>query len=162
VVTNRKLRQFIDTHTSIHDLAHAKVPTYLVAADLLSGRDVLISTGDLATGVLAFPPRPACCRPRNMLVRSSSTGRSPLTPASHSPSPGRLDCLHASYRRRLRPAPSAGPRSGGQGHRRPMGAAGGGAAVVVRGRESRPHGEGRQRHRNCRGWAGWARPGGRR
>lgn len=53
VTTNRKLRQFIDTHASIYDLAQANVPTYLVAADLLSGRDVLISTGDLATGVLA-------------------------------------------------------------------------------------------------------------
>lgn len=53
VVSNRKLRQFIDTHASIQDLAQAQVPTHLVAADLLSGRDVLISTGDLATGVLA-------------------------------------------------------------------------------------------------------------
>jgi NTE family protein len=53
VVTNRRLRQFIDSHASIHDLAQARVPTHLVAADLLSGRDVLISTGDLATGVLA-------------------------------------------------------------------------------------------------------------
>lgn len=38
--------------------------------------------------------------------------------------------------------------TGGQGHRRPMGAAGGGAAVVVRGRESRPHGQGRQQAGN--------------
>ena len=53
VATNRKLRQFIDTHSSIHDLAQAQVPVHFVAADLLSGRDVLISTGDLATGVLA-------------------------------------------------------------------------------------------------------------
>lgn len=53
VVTNRKLRQFIDTHAGIHDLALAQVPTYLVAADLLSGGDVLISSGDLAIGVLA-------------------------------------------------------------------------------------------------------------
>jgi len=53
VVSNRKLRQFIHAHASIHDLAKAQVPTYLVAADLLSGRDVLISTGDLSTGVLA-------------------------------------------------------------------------------------------------------------
>lgn len=63
VVTNRKLRQFIDTHTSIHDLALAKVPTYLVAADLLSGRDVLISTGDLATGVLASSAIPGVLPP---------------------------------------------------------------------------------------------------
>ena len=52
VVSNRKLREFIDTHSRINDLAQAQVPTHLVAADLLSGRDVLISTGDLATGVL--------------------------------------------------------------------------------------------------------------
>lgn len=42
------------------------------------------------------------------------------------------------------PYPVRIPRSGGQGHRRPMCAAGGGAAVVVRGRESRLHGEGWQ------------------
>lgn len=53
VVTNRKLRQFIDTHASISDLSQAQVPTHLVATDLLSGCDMLISTGDLATGVLA-------------------------------------------------------------------------------------------------------------
>ena len=63
VVSNRRLRQLIDTHAGIDDLARATVPTFLVAADLLSGRDVLISTGDVATGVLSscaipgvFPP----------------------------------------------------------------------------------------------------------
>ena len=62
------------------------------------------------------------------------------------------------------PYPGCCQRPGGQGHRRPMGMAGGGAAVVVRGRESRPHGEGRQRDRNCRTRcsAGCAMPGGRR
>lgn len=69
------------------------------------------------------------------------------------------------------PYPGRCQRPGGQGHRRLMDAAGGGAAVVVRGRESRPHdhprswaghGEGRQRERNCRRWAGCAMPGGRR
>jgi NTE family protein len=63
VVTNRRLRQFIDTHAGINDLSHAKVPTYLVAADLLSGRDVLISTGDLATGVLASSAIPGVLPP---------------------------------------------------------------------------------------------------
>ena len=53
VATNRKLRQLIDSHAGIDDLAQAQVPTYFIAADLLSGRDVLISSGDLATGVLA-------------------------------------------------------------------------------------------------------------
>lgn len=63
VTTNRKLRQFIDTHAKIHDLAQAQVPTYLVAADLLSGRDVPISTGDLATGVLASSAIPGVLPP---------------------------------------------------------------------------------------------------
>lgn len=63
VATNRKLRQFIDTHSSITELAQAKVPTYLVAADLLSGRDVLISTGDLTTGVLASSAVPGVLPP---------------------------------------------------------------------------------------------------
>jgi NTE family protein len=53
VVANRKLRQFISNHAGLEDLAHAQVPTYFVAADLLSGRDVLISTGDVTNGVLA-------------------------------------------------------------------------------------------------------------
>jgi NTE family protein len=63
VTANRKLRQFINTHSSISDLAQAKVPTYLVAADLLSGRGVLISTGDLATGVLASSAIPGVLPP---------------------------------------------------------------------------------------------------
>jgi hypothetical protein len=75
----------------------------------------------------------------------------------HTVNMGTLSCL---------PYPIRSPRTGGQGHRRPIGTAGGGAAVVVRGRESRPHGEGRQRDRNCphrcRCRAGCAMPGGRR
>lgn len=63
VTTNRKLRQFIDTHSSISELAQATVPTYLVAADLLSGNDVLISTGDLTTGVLASSAIPGVLPP---------------------------------------------------------------------------------------------------
>ena len=56
------------------------------------------------------------------------------------------------------PYPVCCQQPGGQGHRRLMGPVGGGAAVVVRGRESRPHGKGRQRVRN----EGAAMPGGRR
>ena len=63
MATNRKLRHFIEGHSNIHDLAQAKVPTYLVAADLLSGLDVLISTGDLATGVLASSAIPGVLPP---------------------------------------------------------------------------------------------------
>jgi NTE family protein len=63
VAPNRKLRQLIDTHADIQDLAQAQVPTYFVAADLLSGHDVLISTGDLTTGVLARAAIPGVLPP---------------------------------------------------------------------------------------------------
>lgn len=63
LTTNQKLRHFIHTHAGIRDLAQARLPTYLVAADLLSGRDVLISTGDLATGVLASSAIPGVLPP---------------------------------------------------------------------------------------------------
>jgi NTE family protein len=47
------LRRHVSSHAGITDLALARVPTHLVAADLLSGHDVLISTGDIVDGVLA-------------------------------------------------------------------------------------------------------------
>ncbi len=53
IVANRKLRRFIANHAGVDDLAQAQVPTHFVAADLMSGRGVLISTGDLTNGVLA-------------------------------------------------------------------------------------------------------------
>ena len=62
---------------------------------------------------------------------------------------GTLSCL---------PFPVCSQHAGGQGRAHPMGTAGGGVAVVVRGRESRPHGQGRQRVRN----SGRVMPGGRR
>lgn len=55
------------------------------------------------------------------------------------------------------PDPVRIQRVAGQGHRHLMGPVGGGAAVVVRGRESRPHGKGRQQGRSRR----CAMPGGR-
>jgi len=48
---------------SITDLAHAQVPTHLVAADLLSGHDVLISTGDIVDGVLGSAAIPGVLPP---------------------------------------------------------------------------------------------------
>lgn len=49
---------------------------------------------------------------------------------------------------RMSPFPSAIQAGGGQVHRPPAASGRGGAAVVVRGRESRPHGEERQRVRS--------------
>lgn len=56
------------------------------------------------------------------------------------------------------PSPPAGQAGGGQTHRRSMSSGWGGAAVVVRGRESRSHGQGRQRVRSVE----TGRSGGRR
>jgi hypothetical protein len=56
------------------------------------------------------------------------------------------------------PFPPAGQAGGGQARRRLMVAGWDGASVVVRGRESRPHGQGRQQVRS----RGAGRPGGRR
>ena len=55
------------------------------------------------------------------------------------------------------PFPPAGQAGGGQARCRLMVAGWGGASVVVRGRESRPHGQGRQQVRSL----GAGRPGGR-
>jgi NTE family protein len=63
VATNRKLRQLIDAHAGIQDFADAEVPTCFVAADLLSGLDVLVSSGDLTTGVLASAAIPGVLPP---------------------------------------------------------------------------------------------------
>jgi hypothetical protein len=56
------------------------------------------------------------------------------------------------------PFPPASQAGGGQARCRLLALGGDGAAVVVRGRESRPHGEGRQQVRS----GGTGRPGGRR
>jgi NTE family protein len=63
VASHRKLRDFIEGHAGIQDLAEARVPTHFVAADLLSGRDVLISTGDVTAGVLASAAVPGLLPP---------------------------------------------------------------------------------------------------
>ena len=60
-----RMRQLVSTHCPIESLEDAGVPVHLVATDLLSGRDVTISTGSAVAGVLAsaaipgiFPPVP--------------------------------------------------------------------------------------------------------
>jgi len=52
------------------------------------------------------------------------------------------------------PSPTGSQSAGGQAQRPLMASGRGGAAVVLRGRESRPHGEGRQRDKQCRGRQG--------
>jgi NTE family protein len=61
--SDRGVRRLVTTYAGIQQLDEAQVPVHLVAADLLSGRDVLVSTGSVESGVLAsaaipglFPP----------------------------------------------------------------------------------------------------------
>ena len=63
ITSDTRLRRLVGSHASITDLAHARVPTHLVAADLLSGRDLLISTGDIVEGVLASAAIPGVLPP---------------------------------------------------------------------------------------------------
>jgi hypothetical protein len=71
------------------------------------------------------------------------------------PSTGRVVNVGTAWRS---PFPPAGQAGGGQARRRLRVAGWDGASVVVRGRESRPHGQGRQQVRSL----GAGRPGGRR
>ena len=63
VASDARLRRLVQTYAVIDDLAQARVPTHLVAADLLSGHDVLISTGDPVDGVLASAAIPGLLPP---------------------------------------------------------------------------------------------------
>ncbi|GAB3073485.1 patatin-like phospholipase family protein [Intrasporangium mesophilum] len=63
VASEDGLRDLVTRHTGFADLADAKIPVHFVAADVLSGRSVLVSHGPVTTGLLAstaipgvFPP----------------------------------------------------------------------------------------------------------
>ncbi|MEO5724267.1 MAG: patatin-like phospholipase family protein [Ilumatobacteraceae bacterium] len=51
--SNRNLRQLIEAHLPYRDLEDAAIPIHIVTTDLLSGREVLLSTGDAVSAVLA-------------------------------------------------------------------------------------------------------------
>ena len=51
--SNRRLRQLIEAHLPYRNLEDARIPVHIVATDLLSGREVLLSAGDAVTAVLA-------------------------------------------------------------------------------------------------------------
>jgi NTE family protein len=51
--SNRNLRRLIDTHLAYRNLDDAAIPVHIVATNLLSGQEVLLSTGDAASAVLA-------------------------------------------------------------------------------------------------------------
>jgi NTE family protein len=69
ITSDTRLRRLVGTHAGFTDLTHARVPTYLMAADLLSGDDVLISAGDIVDGVLASAAIPGLLPPVEHLGR---------------------------------------------------------------------------------------------
>ena len=50
---NRNLRHLIDAHLRYRNLEDASIPLHIVATNLLSGEEVLLSSGDAASAVLA-------------------------------------------------------------------------------------------------------------
>jgi NTE family protein len=51
--SNHNLRALIDKHLPYRNLEDAAIPVHIVTTDLLSGQEVLLSTGDAASAVLA-------------------------------------------------------------------------------------------------------------
>jgi NTE family protein len=57
------LARLVDRHVGLPRLEDARIPVHLVATDLLSGDEVLLSTGDTRTAVLASSAVPAVLPP---------------------------------------------------------------------------------------------------
>jgi NTE family protein len=57
--TDRGLRRLLDTHLTGHTFATAEIPVHVVATNLLTGEEVLLSDGDLDSAVLASAAIPA-------------------------------------------------------------------------------------------------------
>jgi NTE family protein len=53
------LRRLIAAHLTFDDLEAARIPVHVVATDVLSGRDVVLATGDATSAVLASASIPA-------------------------------------------------------------------------------------------------------
>lgn len=64
------LRSLVDTHLRIDHLEDAALPVHVIATDVLSGEEVLLSTGDAVSAVLASAAIPAVFRP---VVRAGRT-----------------------------------------------------------------------------------------
>lgn len=72
--SNDRLRELISRHVGIEGFAEVAVPVHLVAADLVSGEDVLISDGAIAAGVLASAAIPGVFPPVRIAGRSLVDG----------------------------------------------------------------------------------------
>jgi len=57
--SSRPLEQLIRDHVPLADLEHAKIPLHVVATDVMSGQEALLSSGDAVSAVLASAAIPA-------------------------------------------------------------------------------------------------------
>lgn len=61
--SRRSLRRLIDSNLSIANFEAARIPLHIVTTDVMSGEEVLLSSGDLPTAVLASAAIPAVFAP---------------------------------------------------------------------------------------------------
>ena len=114
--THRGLERLVRQRVGFARLEDAPIPIHLVATDLLSGEEVLLSEGDALTAVLASSAVPAVLPPvqrdGRTLVDGGLADNAAISKALA------LDAdpdLRAAHRLRLRPPVPADPAAGGRG-----------------------------------------------
>ena len=85
LVTSALLRSLVESELQCHRLEDARIPCYVVATDVLDGREVAIAAGPIATALLAsaaipavFPPVPLDGR---HLMDGAVTNNTPISTA---------------------------------------------------------------------------------
>lgn len=63
MVSSKRLERLIDTDLPLDDLTDARVPVHVVATDVMSGEEVLLSSGDAVSAVLASASIPGVFGP---------------------------------------------------------------------------------------------------
>lgn len=63
LVPNRSLRRLLRAHVEFNDLAEAAIPVMVVATDITTGEEVLLTRGDAVTAVLASAAIPGVFQP---------------------------------------------------------------------------------------------------
>src|SRR5204863_7088613 len=61
--SQRPLRRLVESHVSITGLEAARIPLHIVTTDAMTGEEVLLSSGDVISAVLASAAIPAVFAP---------------------------------------------------------------------------------------------------
>jgi NTE family protein len=72
--SRRPLRRLVESNLTIKDLETARIPVHIVATDVMSGQELLLSTGEVASAVLASAAIPAVFAPVERNGRSLMDG----------------------------------------------------------------------------------------